>query len=109
MTAEPSVTDELDALVRQVPGVDLLYPAGSIVGNALSATIDTMARRLPLAPKVAVEEGTAGLHIKVKIGVSATGSSSDISRRVHDAIAAHLLQNGNPPVAKIEVIVACIG
>ena len=36
-------------------------------------------------------------------------SSTEVSGRVHDAIAAHLLQSGNLPVAEIAVIVASIG
>ncbi|MBG6213213.1 MAG: hypothetical protein LH475_01900 [Cryobacterium sp.] len=109
MSAILPPTDELDVLVRQVAGVDVLYPAGSIVATVLTATIEAVAHRLPLAPKVVMEQRADGVKVTAKIGISAAWHSGDVSRRVHDAIAAQLRQSGNPPVAQIEVIVARIG
>lgn len=109
MTEVLPSTDELDALVRQVPGVEVLYPAGSIVATVLTAAIDAVAHRSPLVPKVVLEERADGVKVTVKIGIGAAESCGDVSQRVHDAIAAQLRQCGNPPVSQIAVIVARIG
>ncbi|TFB75904.1 hypothetical protein E3O06_04495 [Cryobacterium glaciale] len=114
MTTVLPFTDQLDALVRQVPGVDALYPAGSIVATVLTATLDAVAHRAPAAPLVHTPlvhtaQQADGVRVTAKIGIGAAESSAEVSARVHDAIAAHLRQAGNPPVAQIAVIVARIG
>ena len=113
MTTVLPFTDKLDALVRQVPGVDALYPAGSIVAAVLTTTLDAVVHRKPAAPLhtqlVHTAQEADGVRVTAKIGIGAAESSAEVSARVHDAIAAHLRQAGNPPVAQIAVIVARIG
>ncbi|SEM86681.1 hypothetical protein E3O25_04600 [Cryobacterium sp. TMT1-3] len=101
-------TEQLDALVRQVPGVEALYPAGSIVAVVLTATLDAAAHRAPAAPLVHSAQQADGVRITAKIGIGAAESSAEVSGRVHDAIAEHLRQAGDPPVAQITVIVASV-
>ena len=109
MTTVVPSTDQLDALVRQVPGVETLYPAGSLAASVLTATLDAVAHRVPAVPMVHLAQQADGVRVAVKIGIGAAESSTEVSGRVHDAIAAHLLQSGNLPVAEIAVIVASIG
>lgn len=114
MTATFPSIEGLDALVRQVPGVDALYPARSLVATVLVATVlaatrNAVAEQTPPTPVVLVEQNVEGLRITAKIGITAAESSSEVCGRVHDAIAAHLRQGGNPKVTQIAVIVARIG
>lgn len=109
MTTVLPSTDQLDALVRQVPGVAALYPAGSMVASVLTATLGAVAHRPPAAPMVHLAQQADGVRVTAKIGIGAAESSVDVSGRVHDAIAAHLRQSGDPAVAEITVIVASIG
>lgn len=108
MTTVLPSTDQLDALVREVAGVDVLYPAGSIVTAVLAATLDAVAHRAPTAPLVHTAHQADGLRVTAKIGIGAAESSAEVSGRVHDAIAEHLRQSDNPPVAQIAVIVASV-
>ncbi|WP_105035257.1 hypothetical protein [Cryobacterium aureum] len=109
MTEVLPSTDQLDAVVRQVPGVDALYPAGSIVSTVLSATVHAVTHPGQAAPMVLIEKQADGVRVTVRIGIGATESSTEVSGRVHDAIAAHVGQSGTVPVAQIAVIVARIG
>lgn len=109
MTTVIPFTDQLDALVRQVPGVDALYPARSIVATVLTTALDAVAHHAPAAPLVHTVAQSDGVRVTAKIGIGAAESSADVSGRVHDAIAEHLRQVGNPTVAQIAVIVARIG
>ncbi|MDJ0337838.1 hypothetical protein [Cryobacterium sp. PH31-O1] len=106
-TVLPSI-EKLDALVRQVVGVDALYPAGSIVTAVLAATLGAVAHRAPIAPLVHIAHQADGLRVTAKIGIGAAESSADVSGRVHDAIAEHLRHSGNPTVVQIAVIVASV-
>ncbi|TFD59820.1 hypothetical protein E3T39_08995 [Cryobacterium suzukii] len=108
MTTDPASFDQLDILVRRVPGVAALYPAGSIVATVLTATLDAVAHRAPAAPLVLIDQHADGVRVTAKIGIGAAESSRDVSGRVHDAIAAHLERGGNPPVVQIVVIVASV-
>ncbi|TFD22808.1 MULTISPECIES: hypothetical protein [Cryobacterium] len=107
MTTDVSSFDQLDVLVRRVSGVAALYPAGSMMATALSATLDAVAHRAPAAPLVHIEQRADGVRVTARIGIGAAESSSDVSGRVHDAIAAHL-EGGNLPVVQIVVIVASV-
>ncbi|TFB65648.1 hypothetical protein [Cryobacterium sp. Hz9] len=109
MTVLTPATEQLDELVRGVQGVDALYPAGSIVENALLTAAREMAHRPLAASMVATEQRADGLRVTAKIGIGAAESSGDVCRRVHDAIDAQLRQSGNSPIAQIAVIVARIG
>ena len=108
MTTDVSSFDQLDVMVRRVPGVAALYPAGSMVATVLAATLDAVAHRAAAAPLVHIEQRADGVRVTARIGIGAAESSSDVSGRVHDAIAAHLEQGGNPPVVQIVVIVASV-
>jgi 23S rRNA G2445 N2-methylase RlmL len=108
MTSVLPFSDQLDVLVRQVPGVNALYPAGSIVHAVLTATLDAVAHRAPAAPLVHVVQQSSGVRVTAKIGIGAAESSTEVSRRVHDAIAAHLQQAGNPSIEQIAVVVASV-
>ena len=108
MTADVSSFGELDGVVRRVPGVAALYPAGSMVATVLAATLDAVAHRAAAAPLVHIEQRTDGVRVTARIGIGAAESSSDVSGRVYDAIAAHLEQGGTPPVVQIVVIVASV-
>ena len=99
---------DLDVLVRRVPGVAALYPAGSIVAAILTATLDAVAHRAPAAPLVHMEQRADGVRVTARIGIGAAESSGDVSGRVHDAIAAYLEQGANPKVVQIVVIVASV-
>ena len=109
MTVLTPATEQLDELVRGVRGVDALYPAGSIVENALKTAAREMAHRPPAASMVTTEQRADGLRVTAKIGIGAAESSGDVCRRVHDAISAQLQQSGDAPIAQITVIVARIG
>jgi hypothetical protein len=109
MTAVLPSTEQLAAVVRRVPGVCAVYPAGPILATALNAALDAVTQRAPTMPMVLIEQRADGVRITAKIGIAATESCGDVCARVHDVIAAHLLQSGNPPVAQIAVIVASIG
>ncbi|WP_104126843.1 hypothetical protein [Cryobacterium sp. Y57] len=108
MTADVSSFDQLDGVVRGVPGVAALYPAGSMVATVLAATLDAVAQGATAAPLVHIEQRADGIRVTARIGIGAAESSSDVSGRVHDAIAAHLEQSGSPPVVQIVVIVASV-
>ena len=108
MSAVLPSPDHLDALVREVPGVDALYPAGSIVATVVNATLNAVAHRAPNAPLVLVEQRADGVRVTAKIGIGATESSSEVCARVHDALSASMLKFGAPPVEQIIVIVASV-
>ncbi|TFD87820.1 hypothetical protein [Cryobacterium serini] len=108
MTSVLPSTDQLDALVRQVPGVESLYPAGPLLTAVLTVALDAVAHRAPAAPLVHVGEQGDGVRVTAKIGIGAAESSGHVSGRVHDAIAAHLEQGDYPPVVQIVVIVASV-
>ncbi|WP_104135319.1 hypothetical protein [Cryobacterium sp. Y50] len=102
-------TDELDQVVRRVAGVNSLYPAGPLRAKVVTATLGALTHRLPAASVVVRTQGADGVRVTAKIGITADESAGEVSRRVHDAIAAHLRQSGDPAVAEITVIVARIG
>ena len=107
-TIKPAI-DELDELVRGVDGVDVLYPARSLIENALALARRGVDPHAGAISMVAGERHSDGLRVTAKIGIGAGESSGKVCCRVHDVIAERLRQKHNlPPVARISVIVASV-
>ena len=101
-------SDQLDEAVLAVPGVDALYAAAPLVATVIATAVEAVTGRPKSNSAVSVAEKEEGLEIAVKIGVSLPYAATDVSRRVHDAIAERLDSNGSAVVAKIVVTVARI-
>jgi hypothetical protein len=102
-------TNELDALVRAVAGVETLYPAGSALATVLGTALQAVAPGSATAALVLVDSQPSGLRITAKVGIGAAEKAVDVCTRVHDMIAAHLDQVNSRPILQISVIVARIG
>lgn len=94
MTINADYTDEIAALVGNVPGVTALYSAEPVIAHAakaaLAAVIDS-----PVTPhRLEVDAGPAGVSVTVHIGVSRQQSAADVCRAVHDEIAANITATG---------------
>ena len=109
MSAVLPSTDELDEVVRRVAGVDSLYPARPLLATVVTATVGALTHRVTAVAAVVRTQGADGVRVTARIGIAADESAGEVSGRVHDAIAAHLRQSGDPAVAEITVVVARIG
>ena len=109
MSVVVASTNELDALVRAVAGVETLYPAGSALATVLGTALQAVAPGSATAALVLVDSQPSGLRITAKVGIGAAEKAVDVCTRVHDMIAAHLDQVNSRPILQISVIVARIG
>ena len=109
MSVVVASTNELDALVRAVAGVETLYPAGSALAAVLGTALQAVAPGSATAALVLVDSQPSGLRITAKVGIGAAEKAVDVCTRVHDMIAAHLDQVNSRPILQISVIVARIG
>ncbi len=112
-------TDELNAVVLAVAGVDGLFAVAPL--SAVLGTVrDALTHRPPAPHSVSVVAHGTALSVAVKIGVADGYAAADVCRRVHDALLNHLTHHvtnhgtaaGTPEVAEvaeIAVTVARIG
>ncbi|TFC47113.1 hypothetical protein E3T26_09380 [Cryobacterium sp. TMT1-21] len=101
--------EQLDDLIRAVPGVDELYSSAPLVAAVIATAVDAVTGRSPSAGSVEIAQGKSGLSVSVKIGIVESFAATDVCRRVHDAIAEQLDRSGTGPVDAITVTVARIG
>jgi len=107
MTTKP--TEDLAAVVEQVPGVDELYPAAPILSTVVHQVVGALTAR-PTSPElVMLTETDEGLTASVAIGISDANAATEVCRRVYDTIEEYFVASGDPAVTSIEVKVARIG
>lgn len=101
-------TEELAAVVEQVPGVDELYPAAPVL-NVVKQVVGAITQK-PTGPEfVAVTVSDDGVSASVAIGISDAEAATEVCRQVYDTIAEYFVASGEPTVASIDVTVARIG
>jgi hypothetical protein len=109
MSTTTHSTEELAAVVGQVPGVDELYPAAPVLTTVLQQVVGAITQK-PTAPEfVAVTESDEGLTASVAIGISDVAAATEVCRRVYDTIEEYFDASEKPAVTSIKVTVARIG
>lgn len=109
MSTTTKPTEELAAVVEQVPGVDELYPAAPILTTLVHQVVGALTTR-PTSPElITVTETAEGLAASVAIGISDADAATEVCRRVYDTIEEYFVASGGPAVTSIEVKVARIG
>lgn len=109
MTDATELAEKLEAIVRSVLGVTALYPTTPIVITIVGSVVDALTQREKAPKLVTVTMGKARLSVTVRIGVAVAVSSTEVCRRVHDAIAANPAILALAPINTISVTVASIG
>ena len=109
MSTTTHQTEELAAVVGQVPGVDELYPTAPALTAVVNKVVGALTQK-PARPEfVALTESDGGVGASVAIGISDAAAATDICRRVYDTIEEYLSAAGTPAVTSIKVTVARIG
>ena len=103
-----TVSTDLTELVQSTPGVRVVYDAGSTIGRVIDKVVDLVTGRESDTNPVVVKEPRGGTEVRVSIGVGDDESATEVCRRVHDAVAAYLEQQGDE-VGEISVKVSSIG
>ena len=103
-----TISTDLTELVQTTPGVQIVYDAASTIGRVLEKVVDLVTGRESDTNPVFVKEPKSGTQVRVSIGVSYEESASEVCRRVHDAVAAYLEQQGDE-ATEISVKVSSIG
>lgn len=103
-----TVSTELTELVQSTPGVRIVYDAASTIGRVIDKVVDFVTGRESDTNPVVVKEPKSGTQVRVSIGVSEDESASAVCRRVHDAVASYLEQQGDE-ASEISVKVSSIG
>ena len=109
MTDAAELAENLEAVVRSVPGVAALYPTTPLVVTIVGSVVDALTHRENAPKLVTVTTGRAGLSVTARIGVADAASSTEVCRRVHDMIAANPAILAFAPINTISVTVASIG
>jgi len=109
MSTTTKPTEELAAVVEQVPGVDELYPAAPILTTVVHQMVGALTAK-PTSPElITLTETDEGLTASVAIGISDADAATEVCRRVYDTIEQYFVASGDPAVTSIEVKVARIG
>ena len=103
-----TVSTDLTELVQSTPGVRIVYDAASTIGRVIDKVVDFVTGRESDTNPVVVKDPKSGTQVRVSIGVSGDESASAVCRRVHDAVAAYLEQQGDE-ATEISVKVSSIG
>ena len=102
-------TEELAAVVEQVPGVAELYPATPVLTTLANHVVAALTQKPAETGLVALTETDEGVTASVAIGIADADAATDVCRRVYDTIAEYFVASGDPAVTAIEVKVARIG
>lgn len=108
MSDTETISTDLTELVQSTPGVRIVYDAASIIGRVIDKVVDLVTGRESDTNPVVVKEPKSGTEVRVSIGVSDDESAAEVCRRVHDAVAAYLEQQGDT-ATEISVKVSSIG
>ena len=109
MSTTTHQTEELAAVVEQVPGVVEMYPAVPVVTAVVKEVVAAITQK-PAQPEfIAITESDAGLTASVAIGISDEAAATEVCRRVYDTIDEYFAASSGPTVASINVTVARIG
>jgi uncharacterized alkaline shock family protein YloU len=102
-----TLSTDLTELVQSTPGVRIVYDAASTIGRVFDKVVDLVTGRESDTSPVVVKEPKGGTEVRVSIGVGEDESASEVCRRVHDAVAAYLEQQGDE-ASEISVKVSSI-
>jgi hypothetical protein len=105
MTAE--LVAQLESLLLDTGDVLIVYSAQPPVVDIASQTLGSLVRA-PEASKILISETAAGTQVTVSIGVASLRSASEVSRDIHDLIAAELAASGLTLPLSISVKVASV-
>ena len=81
---------DIEAAVRAVPGVAVVYRAGSTLSKAVDATTRLVGLRDEDAPLIDLERAEDGVKVRIAIGVHASDGAAATARRAHAAVQALL-------------------
>lgn len=81
---------DIEAAVRAVPGVAVVYRSGSTLAKAVDATTRLIGVRDEDAPLVDLERSEDGVKVRIAIGVHASDGAAATAGRAHAAIQALL-------------------
>ena len=100
---------QLTKLLRNVDGVHTVYATKPLVPSIIGAVVEAV-RSDPVGMHlITVSEGKDGIDIDACIGVSGDESASVICRRAHDALRAHVSEQGPGVPTFIRVKVGRVG
>lgn len=109
MSTTTQHTEELAAVVGQVPGVDELYPAAPVLTTVVNQVVGALTQKPTPSEFVALTESDDGLTASVAIGISDVAAATEVCRQVYDTIEEYFVASGKPAVTSIKVTVARIG
>jgi hypothetical protein len=103
MNAGPALSDEVEAVVRAVPGVVSIYPAGPLISVVMQIGAQALGIGEGASP-VVVDEHDESVRVTLSLGIHASAGASGTARAVTDAITGLLAARGvRHPVIRLTV------
>lgn len=104
---EQTLSTEIEAAVRAIPGVSGLFRAGTFAANAIDAGVRLLGIHDGSAPFVRLERNHDGLRADIAIGVHEHSGAVETVRRVQEAAHA-VIAAQDPAAAEVRITVVHI-